>query len=227
MRRRARRLVTTALACAAMLTGCGGRVDLLLVDDGTDAGSIDSGSPDTGPIISPTYDASPTYDGGRSDAPTHDAAEEPPVVVQVEAGGTCCGEEQNTDYPPDTNCSGITIAWQYIPSCDFSVARIELHKSGGTVALLDGNGGGPPGATLWSAQLPSSPTGDPAWEGADVVPPIPLQAGRVYYLEESDGTCSIATSGVEYPYYGLSIGGSWDGPYQSHAWTSHVIGTCH
>jgi hypothetical protein len=221
MRPHVRHLVTAAFAGAASLAGCGGRVDLLLVGDGSDAGPIDSGSPDAGPIVPPVHDA------GRPDGPeVHDAAEEPPVVVQVEAGGTCCGDEQNTSYPPDTNCSGITIAWQYVPSCDFSVARIELHKSGGTVALLDGNGGGPPGATLWSASLPSSPTGEPAWEGADVVPPIPLTAGHIYYLEESEGTCSIASDGVQYPYYGLWSYG-WDGPYQWHPWTSHVIGTCH
>jgi hypothetical protein len=206
-----------------MLAGCGGRVDLLLSGGGgPDAGPIDSGSPEVGPIGPVAHDA------GGPDAPAaHDAAEEPPIVVSIDAGGTCCGDEQNTDYPPDTNCSGIAIAWQYVPSCDFAVWRIELHKSGGTVALLDGTGGGPPGATLWSAMLPSSPTGEPAWEGADVVPAIPLQAGHVYYIEESSGTCSIASGGVQYPYYGQWSDGSWDGPYQWHPWTSHVIGTCH
>ena len=219
------------MGAACVIAACGGRSDLILA--GGSSGAAPEGGP-PGPI-------GPSADAGEGDIgvvaipdAAHDAPRDSPVseaaadvVVHRDAVGACCGDEQNTDYPPDTNCSGITVAWQYVPSCDFAVSRIELHKSGGTVALLDGVGGGPPGVTLWSAPLPSSPAGEPDWEGADVVPPIALTAGHVYYLEESAGICSIASGGVEYPYYGQSSDGSWDGPYQWHPWTSRIIGACH
>jgi hypothetical protein len=217
----ARRLANASAVAVAALVGCGGRTPLFLFDDGNGA----PGAPDAaGPLGQP--DAGLADVVAIPDAATPDAADESIVVSGDDAGGSCCGDEQNTDYPPSINCSGTTIAWQYIPSCDFEVVRIELHKSGGTVALLDSEGS-QPGATLWSANLPSSPTGDAEWEGADVAPPVALHAGHVYFLEESSGTCSIATDGTEYPYYGLSGDGSWDGPYTWHPWTSHVYGACH
>ena len=216
-----RRLGTAGIAAVAALVACGGRTPLFVLDEG----SGEAGPGPIAPIVDPEagfVDVLETPDVRE----TPDAADEGIVMSGGDGGGRCCGDEQNTDHPPSTNCSGITIAWQYIPSCDFAVSRIELHKSAGTVALLD-HAGSQPGATLWSAELPSSPTGDPAWNGADVVPPIALRAGHIYFIEESAGTCSIATDGIEYPYYGLGSDGSWDGPYTWHPWTSHVIGTCH
>jgi len=212
----ARRAVTSLSLVAGLLGACGGRTDVLL------AGALSG--PDAGPGLDAGLGPDVVAPGPVRDASDRDALA---TLDATEAAGACCGDEQNTDYPTDTNCSGTTIAWQYVPSCDFAVARIELHKTGGTVALLDSAPGGEPGATIWQGDLPSSPTGEPAWNGADVVPPIPLVAGHVYYLEESPGTCSIAKSGVPYTYYGLQGDGSWSGPWQQHAWTSHVIGTCH
>jgi hypothetical protein len=220
--RLARRLGSLSVLAAGVIAGCGSRSELVVLggaaDQGGDAGPMgaDAAPPDV--VVGPSVDA-------HLDAPPRDAPEEL-VVVQPETGATCCLDEQNTDYPPDTNCGGTTIAWQYVPSCTIAVARIELHKNGGTVALLDSAPDGSPGATLWSGALSGDPSATVTWNGADVVPPIPLAAGHVYYLEESEGTCSIATDGVEYPYYGLSGSSTWDGPFQWHPWTSHVIGAC-
>src|SRR5262249_33719216 len=66
----------------------------------------------------------------------------------------CCGDNQNP-FPPSSNCiqGAAWIAWQYIPGCSFNVTRIELHTSGGSLALLAAGANGQPGATLFQGML--------------------------------------------------------------------------
>jgi len=148
------------------------------------------------------------------------------ACVNGKCSPQCCYDAQNGSEPPSLSCSqGATwIAWEYVPSCDLLLVRIELHTNGGGVALLQ-DAGGKPGALLAQATMPS--VSPPGWTGGDLAKPIPLQAGTTYWLAESTSYCSIAASGVAYTYYGgNSLSGSWDGPFKSHHWTSHLIGAC-
>jgi hypothetical protein len=207
-----------ALALALPLDGCGGRTGLETVQLARDASALDSSTGDAPPPVdAEPVDAPPRVDVDLVDAPP------PEDAPEVGDAGICCYDSQNTDAPPDDNCEGTTIAWKYVPSCDIAVAGIELHTTADKVAILS-TVGGRPGEPLFSGALPA--TAKAAWIGADVSPPLLLKAGVEYWIEESPGVCSIATHGREYTYYG-NFGTSWDGPYKSHAWTSHIVGACH
>jgi hypothetical protein len=143
--------------------------------------------------------------------------------VLPEDAGMCCGDSQNTDFPPSDTCGGASIAWEYIPKCDIPVALIQLHNGGGPVAILDSEGTAP-GKLLWSGTLPA--TSSPAWLSTEVYPPVPLYAGHRYFLFEGEGPCSIAASGDEQPYYAGSPSGTWSGPYMGHAWTARLGAAC-
>jgi hypothetical protein len=138
----------------------------------------------------------------------------------------CCGDNQN-DLPPAGNCfqGAQWIAWQYVPSCSFSVKRLEIHADAGEIALL-ADAAGKPGASLFQGMLGAP---DPkGWIGADLATPVPLLGGQKYWIAEKVGLCSIAQGGVAPPYYGsfAGLGGPWEGPYVGHFWTAHVIGEC-
>jgi hypothetical protein len=139
-------------------------------------------------------------------------------------GGVCCGDGQNLDFPPSDSCTGNPLAWEYIPTCDFPVALIELYNAGGPVAILDSDGVAP-GKTLWSGTFPSASTAI-YWQSAEVFPPVALQAGHRYFLFEGQGPCSIASGGEEQPYYAVNPSGGWDGPYVGHAWTARLGAQC-
>jgi len=211
-------------------SACGSRSGLDVPPIDLDAGVFLFDAPVDSPpreIDAPFIVDAPFVDAPFVDAPIVDApiVDAPAVDAPILADGPlqCCGDEQNTDFPPDDNCHGNTVAWQYIPSCDFILARIEIHRSGGgTVSLLDSDGARP-GVTLFTGLLPSSPSS--AWVGANVDHPLPLRAGHIYWIEESPGICSIATQGIPYTYYG-NLGTGWEGPFQGHPWTSRVIGAC-
>ena len=210
-------LVGTA-AWALVAVGCGARTELR---------SVDGGYEDSAPHDVSPRDVSLDLEAGEADAP--DAPDVIDASDALDAGdapeGGCPGDEQNTQYPPSEVCGqGPTwLAWEYIPSHTFTVAAIELHTDDGSVALLDSSGVAP-GATLASATL--APSGPPAaWKTGTLSAPVTVTAGHRYFIAEHVATCSIASTGTQYRYYGSfsSLSGPWDGPYQSWAWTSRLV----
>jgi hypothetical protein len=156
------------------------------------------------------------------DAP--DDVDLPPVDFGDAA--VCCEDGQNTQYPPDDNCGGVSLGWEYIPSCNLRVKGIELHNRGGAVSIhADANG--KPGVVLWDGTLPPPATSGNAWVGTTVSPLLPLVKGRRYWIQAAAGPCSIATGGDQQAYYGWWGGGTgWDGPFHWHHYTSRVHGEC-
>lgn len=148
------------------------------------------------------------------------------------SGTTCCEDGQNLAYPPaqtDISSLGFPFAWQYVPGCDIDATEISLwNAEGSTVAILD-SVNGQPGFSLWSGSLPISDPLDPTWEEADIRPPLQLSGGHVYFIEVAATAISIASGGVEYPYYssgGDGSGNGWEGPNTGYAFTSRITGNC-
>jgi len=154
---------------------------------------------------------------------SHDAADASDAIVD-DAPSTC-GDTQNAQSPPappNTCNQGATwIAWQYIPASSFTTGAIELFTNDGTLALLDGSGS-QPGAILATGTL--VPQGPPTmWKTASLSQPVALVAGHRYFIAENVESCSIATTGTQYTYFGGgSLSGPWSGPFEAWAFTSRI-----
>jgi hypothetical protein len=144
----------------------------------------------------------------------------------VGTGGACCSDDQNPAPLSDNPCGQAAkwIAWKYVPSCSLLITRIELHTSDGSAALI-ADEGDMPGNFIFEATL-GAPDAN-GWRGIDLMPPVPVKAGAIYWIGESAGLCSVASAGMQQPYYGGSPG-MWEGPYSSpdHEWTAHITGAC-
>jgi hypothetical protein len=138
----------------------------------------------------------------------------------------CCGDEVN-DYPPILTCDqvGNWIAFEYVPDCDYVLARIELHTNQGTVALLADNAG-QPGAILFQGTLDG--TVGTAWRGADT-PSIALTGGQTYWVVQDAGPCSVTNLGTfqnSWSSINGGLAGPWTGPWNFWQYTAHLIGDC-
>lgn len=203
------RTATGALSLAALFASiavaCGSRT--MLADDDTSSG-----------------DAGADVRDARARDGTPNDVDRPPV--DFGDASVCCEDGQNTQYPPDDNCGGVSLGWEYIPSCNLRVKGIELHNLGGAVSIhADAND--KPGAVLWQGTLPPPSSSGNAWVGTTVSPLLPLAKGRRYWIQAAAGPCSIATGGDQQTYYGWSGGGTgWEGPFHWHHYTSRVHGDC-
>ncbi len=158
----------------------------------------------------------PAFDGGcvmSSDAGAVDA-------------GTCCGGESvNTAFPPTSDWfTDLWIAFDYVPTCNYALTRLELHARDGEVALLD-DACGMPGAVLFRGLLTGS--GDIVWKGADVAPAIVMVAGRRYWIASNSSVSSIATGGMHQTKRAASsLIGPWGYPDTVFPYTFHALGRC-
>ncbi len=159
-----------------------------------------------------------------------------PSPESVEPYGTC-GDGLNLSAPYASNilCNGAGLAAEFVPPQDFTVTRIEIFTTEGTVGLLDSSDCGPPGDVLFLSDVDTSgAAGD--WRGATLSPPILLHAGHKYFIWQGRKTvttqCSIVygigSQVIEYttasdPHH---PGPPWDGPYFSD-FMARLDGTCH
>ncbi len=156
-----------------------------------------------------------------------DAGGDAPRETGTDAGAEAgqCAEGLNTMYPP-TECSGPTTYWlasPYQPAGDITVERIEIHTTGGSVALLASDAGGP-GTLLFSGSVGASAT--PSWLATNVTPPVSLNGGELYYLAFEGSYCSMASGAPQQTEYGSA---SLEGPRTvtgTDTWTARVLGTC-
>jgi hypothetical protein len=165
----------------------------------------------------PSADAPSATDVAEAsvDAPAFDALEEP----------VACEDAQNTGFTP-ADCGGpacLWFAWPYSPARDIWVQRIELHTTGGNLAVLtDANG--LPGSVLFQGVMP--PTAMAQWIGVDVVPPLYLQAGTPHWLAEQVSYCSQALGGTQLIEYNApALTGPWT-TTGTGSYTSHLVGVC-
>lgn len=197
------------VAVAVLLVACGSRTPLD-EDERADGAAPDASIRDAG---RDARDSAPDVTDGD-------------VPVDFGDAAICCEDGQNTSFPPDDNCGGVSLAWEYVPSCNLRVKGIELHNQGGAVSI-HADDAGRPGPVLWQGTLPKPSQPGNAWVGTSVTPLLPLAKGRRYWIQAAAGPCSIATGGVQQPYYGWWGGGTgWDGPFTWHHYTSRIHGAC-
>jgi hypothetical protein len=150
------------------------------------------------------------------------------VVAKPAVDANCCldptGQDgQNLQYAPADVCTNTSVAWEYVPPCDFDATRIELYNSSGPVGIL-GDTGGNPSPNLWTALLPA---GTPhAWNGIDIVPPVHLVGGQTYFIYEGSPVCSIATGGVSQTFWLYDPNSGRQGPFNKYPFTFRINGTC-
>ncbi len=193
---RVRPIFLLLMACA-----CGARTEVggVLVDAGPSDATLDARTPDVIVDTSPPLDVSPD------------------AIV-------ACTQGILTQFPT-SECGGDQVDWfatPYTPTADITVDRVEAHMAQGNVALL-ASAAGAPGAVLFTGSVGTSP--QPAWIGANVNPPVFLQAGTLYYVG-FQGDCSFASNGPEPVEYMAS---SIDGPWHIQGtdnWTARLIGMC-
>ena len=196
-------------AFGAMVVACGARTGALeeVIAPGQDAGRVADAF---------VLDAASVLD---TSAPDTFAAE----ASEVEAGP--CEDDQNTSFAP-ADCGGpdtLWFAWPYSPARDMTVERIELHTSGGGVALLASRGG-LPGPLLFQGTTPM--TTQAAWTGVNLVPPVDVTGGQPYWLAERVTLCSQSLGGIQLiEYQSSSLAGPWI-TTGTGSYTDHVIGVC-
>jgi len=194
---------------SVLLLGCGARTEL-------------GGNIDVDAALGPDDSIDQHIDVTSSDVISQQDA---PFDAPLNDGAVCCEDGQNTSFTPDDLSGGASVAWQYLPTCNIVVTSIELHNRGGFVALLDSNGA-EPGATLFQGTLPTPSGSGLDWVATDVTPPVALEAGQVYWIQEAEGPLSEASGGIAYTYYASTTNG-WNGPWNWHDYTSRIHGNCH
>jgi hypothetical protein len=124
--------------------------------------------------------------------------------------------------------SSLCFAFEYVPSVSYTLERIDLYAGNiaGTVTLSvrDGslNGG-----TLASVTYQETPPRD--WQGADLVPAIPVLTGSSYFLVYEivrDAQISAASSGTPISHWhdpNLTCS-NWSGPHTSIPWRARFYG---
>jgi hypothetical protein len=222
----------------AVTAACGGRVEPASLASERFAQDAGHGS---GPEATADGAGGATGDGGSPGSGA--CGPRPDRSAQAVGPDGICGEGINVGAPPDLNCSGDEMAetaFEYVPSTDLLVARIELFTTGGVIGLRDSKGPcGMPGDVLFQDDLDRA-IPDPAnakrqWRGADVSPPIQVHAGHTYYVITGAGsltqlgiTCSVSSGGTPVREWGRNLHidpDHWDGPFEA-LWMAHVIGAC-
>jgi len=150
------------------------------------------------------------------------------VVANADVGGVRSGPPGGVQVPTVTSPASFTLAdaWNdsatpdvkfygaecfgfpYIPGHDYVLTRIEFFSGDisfpgpVTVSVLADNGSGlPTGPMLGTVSYQEAPPR--RWQGADLIPSVPLHAGTRYFIRYQpvlSALASIATSGVLIPH---------------------------
>jgi hypothetical protein len=138
----------------------------------------------------------------------------------------CCASDNQNDWPEVVSCTAAPNAWEaweYDPSCDIAIGRLEIHVPGGQIALLADDLGSP-GAVLFQGDL--APTGTPGWSGTEISPAMPVAPGQHYWIASKSHTCSLTRRGTPSTQFdSLSLAGPWGWQFQN-TFTAHVLGAC-
>lgn len=202
------RRVLLPLCLAFVVVACGARTPLL---ERNEAGEgSDSGAELDAPI-----------DTGSVDTALPDVV----VIDDVSEEPGSCEDQQNTSFAP-ADCGGPSdewFAWPWTPARDMEVQRIEIHTTGGSVALLTDHQS-LPGTLLFQGSVGMS--GSAVWLGADVSPSVHVTGGQPYWLAEQASYCSQALGGTQFiEYWGPSLNGPWQ-TTGTGSYTTHVFGVC-
>ena len=149
---------------------------------------------------------------------------EPPREEYIE------GWNDDQPYQSAGTYAADCFGFAYTPSVSYALERIEFHAGGiggpVTVSLLEDDGSGEPtGAVLGTVSYEESATH--GWQGDNLVPPVSVTAGTLYYIEYQvvvDADASTAASGVLIPHlwsYGCV---AWDGPGNGERWMVRFYG---
>jgi hypothetical protein len=224
------------VAPALLIFACGARTSLVSPPPEPARDAAPPFEPERDASVDVPFDAFPIDDAPEPDDASFDVTDapvdepdapidEPDASFDAPFDAGTCEEGQNTDFPP-SECSGTTSLWlagPYRSTRDIVVTRIEIHTTGGRVALLT-SAAGAPGMPLFSGSV--GPSAQPGWLGVNVNPPVQLHAGVLYWTAEEAGYCSQTQGGPEDIEYGSP---SLDGPWMvtgTDNWTARFIGTC-
>jgi hypothetical protein len=142
-------------------------------------------------------------------------------------------EGWNVDQPFDGGwyygapCQGPT----YVAGATYILERIEFmagFMAGTAVIELRGDDGSgcPTGPVLASGSFEQVETIE--WQGADLVPPVDVEAGRTYHINYrviTDGVSSIALTGDLVPHCWAEDCVEWEGPETMFYWMAKFYGS--
>jgi hypothetical protein len=214
------RFVVFALvaACGAR-TDLGGHVVIEDVDASVDAAKDAIAKDVIAKDVIVVGDASPLCDDFTDD----------PTPRATSDLGTACDEGENTTSPPASGCSTVGVAWEWVPDHDMAVSRLELWTQGGNQVAFYADENGRPGTRLFLGDTGGADFDAPTWRGADVTPPIPVNACHRYYLHQiltHGNACSWSENGISVREYTVnSNNNGWDGPFPGN-WMARVRGAC-
>lgn len=126
--------------------------------------------------------------------------------------------------------SSYCFAFEYIPSQDYVLERIEWFAggiAGGTVttSVRGASLNGPTLASVTYLEIPPQ-----QWQGADLVPSVPVTLGASYFIVYEvirGASISAASSGTIIPHWHDSqpACSNWNGPWSSAPWRARFYGT--
>jgi hypothetical protein len=165
-------------------------------------------------------------DGGAMPAAPTDGA----VPTEVQRDQYIEGWNDDQAYWPGHTYGVPCFGFAYVPGETYALKRIEFYAGAAsgdvTVSLLENDGTGyPTGPILGTVTYVESAT--PGWQGADLVPSVPVTEGTQYYIYYEvvvGGHLSIAFSGVIIPYYYSEDCIDWAGPAGIYCWMARFYG---
>ncbi len=138
--------------------------------------------------------------------------------------GPCDGNNHaNTIHLDNVSMGGPVVAIAWTPAVTGTIRRIEMFTGESTapnqVALWSNNAGLPGTALSWSN--PFNATLGKGWQGADLLTPISVTAGSLYWVvwDPAGGEqAAVTNTGIQQTYYGSGTGNvmggaTWGGPY--------------
>jgi hypothetical protein len=134
-------------------------------------------------------------------------------------------------YAPVGSYAAQCFGFAYVPSQDYMLERIEFYAGGlaGTVTVSvhqDVGDGHPTGPVLGSVTYGESAT--LGWQGASLVPSVPLTAGVTYYIKYmpvGGAPTSTADGGTIIPHSWADFCVSWNGPGPFFFWMARFHGS--
>lgn len=159
------------------------------------------------------------------------ASQDPPVGWVDSSPDTDLIDAWNDNGLPPyaATYSSPCFAYEYIPTQDYVLERIEWFAGniGGTVTTSVREGS-LNGLTLGSVTYQEVPPQQ--WQGADLVPYVPVTAGESYFIVYQvvvGAATSAASSGTVISHWHDPSGAcsSWSGPWSSIAWRARFYGT--
>ncbi|MFB3909717.1 MAG: DUF4082 domain-containing protein [Candidatus Eisenbacteria bacterium] len=142
-------------------------------------------------------------------------------------------ESWNDDLPldPGWTYGSTCYGWRFEPTLSYTLERIEFYTGGlaGTTTVevrADDGSGFATGQVLGAVTYPV--TDELSWQGADLVPPVEITAGTLYFIRGQvvvDAIAGVAQGGVWIQHSWSDDCVTWGGPAYTFHWMARFYGT--